>query len=212
MRPLFEDLDAQLTTLLNAQETRITASPPKITDLQRQTFLARERLRRAAIGASSRQITGLVGAAHATVTTHQITQCEDHEPRLEPPLPLADVHPIVDKLKDGMVSMRLVPDSELEPLYLQVTFYDMPSLENTVLPTRKRIALTLARYISRNVCESFKAELDETLKADCDSMLADKQACARAWIRVVVLPKEYIGARDRPYFNDLLSGAFRAHQ
>jgi len=212
VRPLFEDLDAKFSALLSVPETRITAAPPKITDLQRQTFLARERLRRAAIGASSRQITGLVGAAHATVSTHQITQCEGQEPKLEPALPLADVHPIIDKLKDGAVSMRLVPDSELEPLYLQVTFYDMPSLENTVLPSRKRVALTLARYISRNVCERFRAELDETLMADCDSILTEKQACTRAWIRVVVLPKEYIGARDRPYFNDLLSGAFRAHQ
>ena len=130
VRPLFEDLDAQLTTLLNAQETRITASPPKMTDLQRQTFLARERLRQRPSEHHPGRSPGR-RAAHATVTTHQITQCEDHEPRLEPPLPLADVHPIVDKLKDGMVSMRLVPDSELEPLYLQVTFYDMPSREHS---------------------------------------------------------------------------------
>src|SRR5262249_61772375 len=70
-RLLVEDLEVQLSALLEP----VDKHPAAINDLRQEAFSLREQLRRVAIGASSRQITGLVGGAHATVTTHRVTQC-----------------------------------------------------------------------------------------------------------------------------------------
>jgi hypothetical protein len=58
------------------------------------------------------------------------------------------------------------------------------------------------------VCREFKEELDDVTRSDCPPP-DEKRACDIAWIRVIVFPKEFIGVRDRPYFNDLVTGKFR---
>jgi hypothetical protein len=206
VRPLFEDLDAQIAALLESAG-RSRAS-------RRQIFPLREQLRRVAIGTSSRQATALVSAAGATLTTYRVTQCRGEALKVEPAFAFRDFL-IVDKLSDGTVAMRVVPaeasDSkpETESLRLRVTFYDMPSLENVVLPNGERVAFTLSRYLSTDVCREFKEELDDVTRSDCQNPDYEKRVCDMAWIRVIVLPKQFIGVRDRPYFNDLITGKFR---
>src|SRR5215472_14526437 len=152
VRPLFENLDAQLAALLQSEGRKAS---------RKEIFALREQLRRVAIGTSSRQATALASAARATVTTHGVTQCAGQAPKVEPVFPLRDFV-FVDKLSDGTVAIRVVPASasdsnlESESLRLRVTFYDMPSLENVVLPNGDRVAFTLSHYVSSDVCREFK--------------------------------------------------------
>jgi hypothetical protein len=206
VRPLFEDLDARIAASLEPAK-RSKAS-------RREFFPLREQLRRVAVGTSSRQATALVTTAGAKLTTYRVTQCRGEAPEVQPDFAFRDFL-IVDKLSDGAVAMRVVPaepsDSkqETESLRLRVTFYDMPSLENVVLPNGERVAFTLSRYLSADVCREFKEELDESTRSDCQNPDYEKRVCDRAWIRAIVLPKQFIGVRDRPYFNDLITGKFR---
>lgn len=214
VRPLFEELDDQLSSLLISTNKRDMATSSAFTDLRHEIFALRNNLQRVAIGASSRQITALVGAAHASITTHKIKQCGGSKPEMDLPFPLEGVNTIIDKLNDGAVTLRLVPPGQTEPIHLRVTFYDMPSLEKMVLPITpvpesKQISFTLSRYISFNACKEFKEQLDQNIKADCEGLLSEKKACDLAWVRVVDFPHSYIGSRDRPYLNDLLAGDFQ---
>jgi hypothetical protein len=209
VRPLFEDLDAQLATLLES-----AGESKALLESRREIFTLREQLRRVAVGTSSRQATALVSRAGAKLTTYRVTQCRGEAPVVEPAFRFTDFL-IVDKLNDGAVAMRIVPakppDStqETESIRLRVSFYDMPSLENIVLPNGERVAFTLSRYLSSDVCRKFKEELDESVRSDCQNPRYEKRVCDRAWIRAIVLPKQFIGVRDRPYFNDLVTGKFR---
>jgi hypothetical protein len=211
VRPLFEDLDARLAASLESagKSKALRGSRPEI-------FSLREQLRRVAVGTSSRQTTALASTAGATATTHRVKQCRGEEIEVEPAFTLTfSDFLIVDRLSDGSVAMRVVPaeasgsKAETESLRLRVTFYDMPSLENVVLPSGKRVAFTLSRYLSDEMCREFEKELDEVTGSDCKNPEFKDKVCDRAWIRAIVLPKQFIGVRDRPYFNDLVSGKFR---
>lgn len=214
VRPLFEDLDAQLSALLKPVEIPTSVESASVKDVRNKVFSLRERLRRIAFGASSRQITALTGGAHATVTTHRIKTCSNRPPDVDPPiLPNnKEVNPIIDRVKDATVTMRIVPrESGMgdQPFFLQITFFDMPSIENILLPNGDRVAFTLSRYMSYNSCKEFKEQFDEPLRSDCDDLLeSKKQDCIEADIRVITFPEGYIGARDRPYLNDLAAGKF----
>jgi hypothetical protein len=223
VRPLFEDLDAQLSVLLYPVNKSPSEEFSSDKELRNKAFSLRERLRRIAFGASSRQITALTGAAQATVTTHRIKSWTDKKGGKDKPLlvspstlPLiGDVIPFIDRLKDGTVTMRLVPKNEagggieVEPVYLQITFFDMPSLENILLPNGDRVAFTLSNYMSYDSCKEFKEQFDEPLRSNCDDLLKSKeQDCDIAVIRIITFPKGYIGARDRPYLNDLIARKF----
>ncbi|MCU0591983.1 MAG: hypothetical protein MUC57_10980 [Desulfobacterales bacterium] len=171
VRPLFENLDAELSRLLSPFQK----DAYEISEGMRKAFILREQLRRIALGASSRQITALVGGAGATVTDHNLRYC-------------------VDK--------------KAQPIHLNVSFYDMPALENFVLPGGDRVAFTLSDYKSFSSCKYFKEQLSESQKADCEDLMRG-EPCDTAVIRAVVFPEGYIGHRDRPYIGDLLTGKFR---
>jgi hypothetical protein len=166
----------------------------------------REYLRRAAIGAASRQVTALAGGVRATVVTKKVTQCKGGQP--DPPLPFDDWTVQAVKLSDGVVDMRVFPNDAVAdaPTYLDVSFYDMPTLENIILPSGERVAFTLTRYISHDACVNFQTQLDESLQQDCVALLSKKGECDEAWLKAVVFPDDYVGARDRPYINDVIEG------
>jgi hypothetical protein len=209
VRPLFENLDAELSRLLSPFQRDAL----EISEGMRKAFILREQLRRIALGASSRQITALVGGAGATVTDHNLRYCVDKkELSVDPPFLFKDSQLLVDKMKDGLISIKAVPDraqeSRPQPIHLNVSFYDMPALENFVLPGGDRVAFTLSDYKSFNSCKYFKEQLSESQKADCDGLMRG-EPCDTAVIRAVVFPEGYIGHRDRPYIGDLLTGKFR---
>jgi hypothetical protein len=212
VRPLFENLDKELSGLMEPSQQ----GPAEVNAaMRKEAFTLRERLRRIALGASSRQTTALVGGAHAKVTNHHLKYCKGQNvATLDSPFSFEGVRLIVDKMNNGVVYLQVVPDREQEtrpqPMYLNVTFYDMPVMENLVLPAGERVAFTLSDYISYDSCKDFKEQLDERPRLDCEDLRrAGEQECDTAVIRVIVFPKGYIGVRDRPYIGDLLTGKFR---
>lgn len=224
VRPLFEDIDRRLSTRIAAEGR---AGQEVLAD-QRKAFALREQLRRVARGATTRQTESLIARAKATSNEFTVTQCESPQSRTTitpgflPELP-GGVSGLVDDIGEaGTVSISLVmpgaskpKDGEAPPprrVPLNVSFYDMPALENVRLPGGERVAIALTRFLSAASCERFWSQFDESTMADCGPLLErandsrDPQSCSRADLSLIILPRDYIGVRDRPYLKEL-SGA-----
>jgi hypothetical protein len=221
VRPIFEDIDRRLTQRIDAGREGQEA----IAD-QRKAFQLREQLRRVARGATSRQTASLVARAKAGSQQLVFEQCEGGDgkspeitPDLLPPLPHG-VKGVIEQVSDNSVSVSFAHSAlkrassktgtitTPERIPVSVTFYDMPALENIRLPGGERAALTLTRFISAQTCERFWMELDESTRNDCSPMLADAnnkgRYCSRATVTLTIIPSTFIGARDRPYLNELV--------
>ena len=222
VRPVFEDIDRRLTQRIDAGREGQEA----IAD-QRKAFQLREQLRRVARGASTRQTASLIARAKASSRQLMIEQCElgdgkapEIKPDLLPGLPRG-VTGFIERVADNAVNVSIA-HSAIDPSSLtagtattpsrvpvSITYYDMPALENVRLPHGERVALTLTRVISAQSCERFWMELDESTRSDCSSLLADAnnrgRYCSRANLTLTIIPASFIGVRDRPYLNELVS-------
>lgn len=232
IRPLLEDLEARLARYIDDPNEH------KASDKRRhQAFEEREQLRRVAVGAIGRQVAALegLGSGQVRVSHHGINTCrssDEHQgdakveslnDRVSPPLP-PDVATGVGaiefiRLRDGAIDLRIskLPNKDAGPekadlgageLNLTITFFDMPTLENIRLKDGERVSFSMSKYLSKTRCSRFKADLDESLRIDCAYLESRKENCEIANFRVVILPKNYLGVRDRPYVNDLASGRY----
>jgi hypothetical protein len=231
VRPLFEDLDRRLTELIERG-----AKGQKVLPSQAEAFRQREQLRRAARGAATRQIELLRANAGAEVKKVRIEQCQQDPssapvftPDVLPPLP-GNAIGLVQGVADGSVRITLaLPESGVpvpsngvvQPAQprgvpLTVTFFDMPALENLTLPGPggRRMALTLTRSSSTRTCSRFSAQMDDSAREDCnpraDAPRASAGTCYSAEVWITLIPKDYIGPRDRPYLSDLYTSPFKA--
>lgn len=215
IRPVFEDLDQRLASLIDAEP----GSPlPPTPEQQVLAFRQRQELRRVALGATSRQtasLEALEGEAHANVTNHQVSKsCKYGIVSFEPPLPeviaKASVSVKLDDLQDGNLSMNLRKNVDLTPIRpIRVSFFDMPALENLPLESGERVAFSLTSYLSREDCERFKGALDPVALSYCPDLTSDSGFCAIGTFRTVILGKKFLGLRDRPYQTDLAAGRYR---
>jgi hypothetical protein len=215
IRPVFEDLDQRLANQIYAEAR--SALPP--TPEQLRAFRQRQQLRRVALGATSRQtasLEALEGEAHASVTIHQVHKsCEYGTVSFEPPLPeaiaKASVSVEVDDLQDGNLLMNIRRNVDLaQTRPIDVSFFDMPALENLPLESGERLAFSLTSYLSRGDCERFKEALDPVALSYCPDLTSDNNGfCAIGTFRTVILPKKFLGLRDRPYQTDLAAGRYR---
>lgn len=231
VRPLFEDLDRRLTELIErGGEGR------KVLPAQAEAFRQREQLRRAARGAATRQIELLRANAGAEVKKVRIEQCQQSPssapvfaPDELPSLP-GNAIGLVQGVADGAVRITLVlpnaeaPQSSKDVVQatqprgvpITVTFFDMPALENLTLPGPggRRMALTLTRSSSTRTCSRFSAQMDESAREDCnpraDASRKSAGTCYSAEVWITLIPKDYIGPRDRPYLSDLYTSPFKA--
>lgn len=224
VRPLFEDIDRRLSKRI-ADQGR---PGQEVLADQREAFLVREQLRRVARGATTRQTESLIARAEGRSRGFTVTQCESPQasttftPEFVPGLP-DGVEGLVENVGEaGTVGISLVmpgttrlKDGEAPPprrVPLNVSFYDMPALENLRLPSGEHLAITLTRFLSAESCERFWSQFDESTLADCGLLLErandarNPQKCSRVDLNLIILPRDYIGVRDRPYLKEL-SGA-----
>jgi hypothetical protein len=228
VRPLFEDLDRRLTGLVERDGEGDTVTP-----LQAGAFRQREELRRVAYGATTRQIELLQANAKARVQRVRVKQCQASAssppvftPDFLPGLP-GDVRGLIKRVGDGSVDVALrVPDSDAGArmaasvasggafnsaltrwVPIGVTYFDMPALENVRLPDGTRMSLTLTRSASARSCARFQAQMDESARKNCDPLPdaapQGEGICNWAYLSITLIPKEFIGMRDRPYLNEL---------
>jgi len=225
VRPLFEDIDRRLSVRI-VMEGR---EGQEVQGDQRKAFALREQLRRVARGATARQTESLIARASAKPQELTLMQCESPQsrtsisPEFLPTLP-GGVNALVGNVNpEGSVSISLIMPSagaaangEAPPprrVPLNVSFYDMPALENVRLPGGERLAITLTRFLSASSCERFWNQFDEATITDCGPLLerandaTDPQSCSRVDLSLIVLPREYIGVRDRPYLKELAGSA-----
>jgi hypothetical protein len=217
-------LPGSTTTQKNGIHEADDATP---TTGQRQAFMQRQQLRRVTIGAVSRQVAALEGLAdkvRARVTYHTLDTCapssenEELISLLSPALP-GEVQekggPItVERVRDGAIDLSISKlakhnDDGASEINLSITFFDMPTLENIRLNNGNRVAFSLYKYFSKQDCARFKDDMDETLRDDCNYLQSPKQDCHVAQFRTVILPKDFLVIRDRPYVNDLAAGKYR---
>jgi hypothetical protein len=214
IRPVFEDLDQRLANLIYPEPR--SSLPP--TPEQVLAFRQREELRRVALGATSRQtasLEALQGESHASVTNHRVYKsCEYGTVSFQPPLPAvvagASVSVTVEDLEDGNLSMKIQRLTDLALARpIRISFFDMPALENLPLESGERLAFSLTSYLSRADCERFKGALDPVALGYCPDVTSDAGFCAIGTFRTVILPKKFLGLRDRPYQTDLAAGRYR---
>jgi hypothetical protein len=215
IRPVYEDLDRRLTDIIFPRAgSEVTYQQKKL------AFGQRERLRRVASGATQRQTTtlqSLDGDARAVVTNHLVLKsCMYGEVSVNPPLTdvleVADVRVDVKDLDDGKLRLDVrSAEGVALPRPFTVTYYDMPMLENFPLRTGQRVAFVFTHYISRTYCQYFESELDPVSRQFCGDVSGADGICAIGSFSTVVLPRNFLGLRERPYQNDLDAGRYRSN-
>ncbi len=231
VRPMFEDLDRRLTVLVERGGKRESVSAVQIDafrqreELRRVAYGATTRqieLLRANAGAVSQQVrVEQCQAGPASPATF--------DPQELPVLP-GKTRGVISRVGDGSVGINLsVPTAEAagkpaptasagadaiveasqpREVPVTVTYFDMPTLENVRLPGGLRMALTITRSGSTRTCERFSAQMDESTRLDCEPQAppgkaAPTRACSWANLTITLIPKDYIGMRDRPYLSEL---------
>lgn len=224
IRPLFEDLDRRLTEIVWSDGGPGEAAG----DARQRAFGLRWQLRRAALGNVARQVSALSSLDDAKVERLPITEgkCSTFEGGVEdnPSQSAQDIDEprvldfgtiLINRLQDGSVYLSILLDESEEQaggstqpvkLDFQVTFFDMPVLENIRLPSGKRLTVTLASYFSPREYKDFVGQFPAYLAQDYRSFLdsPDLRDCRKAQLTLLQFPDSYIGPRDRPYIQNLI--------
>jgi len=224
IRPLFEDLDRRLTEIVWSD-----GGPGEAAAAARQrAFALRWQLRRAALGNVARQVSALASLDGAKVERLQITEgtCSTFEgggaqdpsqwaQDIDEPRILGFGTILINRLEDGSVHLSILLDESEEQagettqpvkLDFQVTYFDMPVLENIRLPTGERLTVTLSSYFSPREYREFVGQFPANIAQDYRSFLdsADLRDCRKAQLTLLQFPDSYIGPRDRPYIQNLI--------
>jgi hypothetical protein len=224
IRPLFEDLDRRLTEIVWSDGAPGEAAA----EARQKAFGLRWQLRRAALGNVVRQVSALSSLDDAKVERLPITEgtCSTFEGGAEdnPSQSAQDIDEprlfdfgtiLINRLEDGSVYLSILLDESEEQaggstqpvkLDFQVTFFDMPVLENIRLPSGKRLTVTLASYFSPREYKDFVGQFPAYLAQDYRSFLdsPDLRDCRKAQLTLLQFPDSYIGPRDRPYIQNLI--------
>ena len=113
-------------------------------------------------------------------------------------------------MTDGRVRIRLdtpsgVPGFKVPPEF-EVSFYDMPYIDNSRLSSAARVAVVLEKYISPTGYKRFLDDIeDKGLQEDYRQLIRRADICDRAVVQVIRFPENYLGLRDRPYLEEVLS-------
>jgi hypothetical protein len=222
IRPLFEDLDRRLTEIVWSK-----VGPGETAGEARQrAFRLRWQLRRAALGNVARQVSALSSLDGAKVERLQITEgkCFEGSGEDDPSQRAEDINEprdfdfgaiLINRLMDGSVHLSIVLEESEEQagdttqpvkLDFEVTYFDMPVLENIRLPTGERLTVTLASYFSPREYKEFVGQFPAYLAQDYEYFLASKDLsdCRKAQLTLLQFPDSYIGPRDRPYIQNLI--------
>ena len=222
IRPLFEDLDRRLTEIVWSDGELGEAAA----EARQKAFRLRWQLRRAALGNVARQVSALASLDDAKVERLSITEgkCFEGGGEDDPGQLAQDINEprdfdfgtiLINRLEDGSVHLSIGLEGSEEQagdttqpvkLDFEVTYFDMPVLENIRLPTGERLTVTLASYFSPREYKEFVGQFPAYLAQDYKYFLAsdDLSGCRKAQLTLLQFPDSYIGPRDRPYIQNLI--------
>jgi hypothetical protein len=208
IKPLFEDLDSDLTKKLS--DTGFSAQ-------QRGDFFAmRNELRRIGKNLSVKQLNALASLPGSEVTRYvilkdntgalQVIQDESVSNNNSAFMPV-EVNP--HGMSDGMVDISLdykkskASDSGFKAPSFIITFYDLPYIDNSVLDKDMRVGVVLSKHVATIDLDRFRDRLDRKLLKDYED-LKGGGISQYAELRIIKFPAKYIGNRDRPYIQDIM--------
>jgi len=209
IRPLFEDLDSELTKLVYS-DNQYSAQE------RGQYFAMRAELRRIGKNLSLKQLNALASLPGTIVKRIIVIQDKDGglqaisdeagQNAAEDPIPIEIK---AESIQDGMVEISLeykkakASDQGFKAPAFMITFYDLPYIDNSVIDKDMRVGVVLTKYVSTSDLERFRDQLDRKLIRDYED-LRDGGITQYAELRIIKFPAKYTGHRDRPYLSEIL--------
>ncbi|HQP30508.1 MAG TPA: hypothetical protein PLB81_04210 [Deltaproteobacteria bacterium] len=209
IRPLFEDLDSELTKLIYSDNLHTPRE-------RGQYFGMRSELRRIGKNLSLKQLNALASLPGTIVRRIIILQDKDGGLQAmsddaggntaEDPIP---IEVKAEGIQDGMVEVSLeykkakASDQGFKAPAFMITFYDLPYIDNSVIDKDMRVGVVLTKHVSTSDLERFRDQLDRKEIKDYED-LRDGGITQYAELRIIKFPAKYTGHRDRPYLSEIL--------
>jgi len=209
IRPLFEDLDSELTKLIYSDTLHTSRE-------RGQYFAMRAELRRIGKNLSLKQLNALASLPGTIVRRIIIIQDKDGGLQAMPddasgnaaedPIP---IEVKAEGIQDGMVEVSLeykkakASDQGFKAPAFMITFYDLPYIDNSVIDKDMRVGVVLTKHVSTSDLERFRDRLDRKEIKDYED-LRDGGITQYAELRIIKFPAKYTGHRDRPYLSEIL--------
>ena len=207
IKPLFEDLDSELTKRLN---------PVYGFDRTKrgEVFALRSELRRIGRNLSVKQLNALSSLPGSVVkrvviiedVNGGLTAVPDENVNGNGTVPV-EVKP--QGINDGNVEILVdyqrnkATDQGFRAPEFEISFYDLPYIDNTVLDKDMRIGVILTKYFNLADLELYRANLDHKTVKEYEELKAGGIR-RYAELRLIKFPAQYTGYRDRPYLQEVL--------
>ena len=209
IKPLFEDLDADLTAKIYNDNAYTDVS-------QKDYFVMRSELRRIGRNLSIKQLNALASLPGTVVKNITVMEGKEGNLQVIQDENAADGNgdniPVEIKpqsLDDGKVEITLeyqktkASDQGFKAPSFMITFYDMPYIDNSVIDKDMRVGVVLSKYVATKDLILFHDRIDKRLIKDYEDLKAGG-IVKYAEIRLIKFPAKYTGNRDRPYLQDIL--------
>lgn len=203
IKPLFEELDRQLTTLVNDKRAG---------DDRKTAFALRQKLRKVGKTLAFNEVKNLVSLRDTHTEKIFVKKCGSQPAELHiigNSLVDSKIIDVTD-ISDGKVRVVLdtsdAADKNGMPSSFAINSYDMPYIDNTHLSSNVRLAIVLEQYISPRRFRPFIDQIaDQGVADEVRRAGSSKQDgnCNQAVIRLIQFPAGYMGLRDRPYLEDV---------
>lgn len=207
IKPLFEDLDSELTKRLNPVYGFDRAKRGEV-------FALRSELRRIGRNLSVKQLNALSSLPGSVVkrvviiedVNGGLTAVPDENVNGNGTVPV-EVKP--QGINDGNVEILVdyqrnkATDQGFRAPEFEISFYDLPYIDNTVLDKDMRIGVILTKYFNLADLELYRANLDRKTVKEYEELKAGGIK-RYAELRLIKFPAQYTGYRDRPYLQEVL--------
>ncbi|VAW42470.1 hypothetical protein MNBD_DELTA03-1111 [hydrothermal vent metagenome] len=203
IKPLFEEVDRQLTVLINDKRAG---------DDSKDAFVLRQKLRRVGKSLALNQAKNLASLQQTHTEKVFIKKCGS-EPaefhiigKTQVQSKIIDVTDILDgKVRVVLDTSDSASDNGVPPSFT-VSFYDMPYIDNAHLSSNVRLSIVLEQYISPRRFKPFLNQIVDHGIADTVRRSLENgrdSNCDQAVIRLIQFPEGYMGLRDRPYLEEV---------
>jgi hypothetical protein len=209
VRPVFEDLDKDLTR-------KIYDDKAFSYNQQGDYFAIRAELRRIGKNLALKQLNALASLPGTVVK--DVTLLEDKDGNIQTISDDSDANsgpdgiPVevkADGIGDGAIDITLeykktkAGDKSFKAPAFQITFYDLPYIDNSVIDKDVRVGVVLTKYVSTRDLGLFRDRIDRKLLKDYQD-LKDGGIAQYAELRILKFPASYVGNRDRPYLQEIM--------
>lgn len=207
IKPLFEDLDNELTKRLSPSYGFDRAKRGEV-------FVLRSELRRIGRNLSVKQLNALSALPGSVVkrvviiedVNGGLTAVPDENVNGNGTVPV-EVKP--QGINDGNVEVLVdyqrnkATDQGFRAPEFEISFYDLPYIDNSVLDKDMRIGVILTKYFNLEDLELYRANLDRKTVKEYEELKAGGIR-RYAELRLIKFPAQYTGYRDRPYLQEVL--------